>query len=171
MEKLKRKKLWLTAGIPGLGKSTWIQNHKDKFAGSVEVISRDQIRFSMLKEGEDYFAHEKSVWTKYVNEALRSLKYNENTILDATHLNEASRAKILRALGNSLKNTEVNIILFKGSVNTAIERNSKREGLSYVPESAIRRMNSQVSTPSRDEGFDNIYIINVDKNDEIIKKE
>ena len=171
MEKLKKRKLWLTAGIPGLGKSTWIQKHKNFFPGKVRVISRDEIRFSLLKEGEDYFSHEKEVWWEYVNKTKAALELSDNVILDATHLNEASRAKILRALGSSLKDVEVNIILFKGSVNTAIKRNNLREGLSYVPESAIRRMSYQVTTPSRNEGFDNIYIVNVDKNDEIIKKE
>ena len=124
----------------------------------------------MLKEGEDYFSHEKEVWREYVNKTKEALDSSDNIILDATHLNENSRAKILRALGKSLKDVEVNVILFKGSVNTAIKRNSLREGLSFVPEFAIRKMSHQVTTPSRDEGFDNIYIINVDENDEIIKK-
>lgn len=158
-------------GIPGIGKSTWIKNHKMKFPGKTQIVSRDSIRFSLLKEGEDYFAHENKVWKLYVDQAKFSIDINDNTILDATHLNEASRSKILLALGDYLKKVdEVNIIYFVGSIHTALKRNCKREGLGLVPVSTIRRMKTQITDPSYKEGFDRIFYVNVDKNDEIIEK-
>ena len=48
-------RLIMMCGIPGSGKSTWIQNCKGFIGNDVVVVSRDAIRFSMLKEGEDYF--------------------------------------------------------------------------------------------------------------------
>lgn len=165
------KKLWLLVGTPGIGKSTWIENHKDFFPGSVNIISRDKIRFSMLKEGEDYFSHETAVWNKFVKDSANAILSVDNTVIDATHLNEASRAKILRALESSLKDVEINAIYFKGSVKTAIARNEKREGLAYVPISAIRRMAASVTEPYFEEGFKKIYIIDVDNKDKITIKE
>ena len=91
------KTLWLMCGIPGSGKSTWIREHEKYFEPSYKVISRDEIRFSMLGENDDYFSKEKEVWDEYVKQAKDSLSKNDDTILDATHLNEASRTKILRA--------------------------------------------------------------------------
>ena len=137
-------------GIPGLGKSTWLQNHKDKFVGSVGIVSRDQIRFSMLEDGDDYFSKEKSVWAKYVNDAIASLKLNENTVLDATHLNSASRQKILSALSAYLRHIEINIIYFEGTLGLALDRNENRkdQGLAYVPRSIIKRMAAQTEPPS-----------------------
>ena len=46
-------------GPAGSGKSTWlIKQMKSK---TDVCISRDNIRFGLLKEGEDYFAHEDRV--------------------------------------------------------------------------------------------------------------
>ena len=53
---------------------------------------------------------------------------------------------------------EINVIVINVDLGTALERNEMREGRSHVPESAIIRMNSQMTLPTLDEGFDHIYI-------------
>ena len=60
-------KLWVMCGVPGTGKSTWIKNNLSKFEGEVEVISRDEIRFSMVSEGEEYFSKEDEVFKEFIN--------------------------------------------------------------------------------------------------------
>ena len=174
MEKLKKSKLYLLGGIPGLGKSTWIKNHEQFFEGTVKVISRDQIRFSLLKDGDEYFSKEGEVWVEYVNQTIKSLKENDNTILDATHLNISSRNKILRALGKNLKDVEVVVIFFTGKLELALERNAQRTGRAFVPETTIRNMYDSVYLPSYtlEPYIDNIYIVNANNNEIInIKKE
>jgi predicted kinase len=42
--------LYLMCGIPGSGKSTWIKQNKIE---SDAVISRDVVRFSLVKEHEE----------------------------------------------------------------------------------------------------------------------
>lgn len=171
MEKLKKSKLYLLGGIPGLGKSTWIKNHEQFFEGTVKVISRDQIRFSLLKDGDEYFSKEGEVWTEYVNQAIKSLKENDNTILDATHLNFNSRNKIIRALGKNLKDIDVNIIFFIGDLALALKRNAQRTGRALVPESTIINMYHSIDLPSYElePYLDNLYIVNMNNiNDQII---
>lgn len=168
-----RTRLWLLAGIPGSGKSTWIRNHKNFFAEDNAIISRDQIRFALLGENDDYFSKENEVWQQYVEKTIASLKSNTDTILDATHLNEGSRGKILRALGHYIDGVEINAIVINTSLQKAIEQNNMREGRAFVPETAIRNMFSNFSMPTFKEGFDNIYIYkqNKDKNIyEILRK-
>jgi len=158
MDKLRKHRLWLMCGIPGSGKSTWIKTHKHYFSENMAIISRDAIRFALLGEKDAYFSKEKEVWAEYINQSINSLENNTDTILDATHINESSRGKILRALGEHLKDVEINAILINTDVKTAIERNNLREGLALVPETAIKNMYSQLTFPTLEEGFDHIYI-------------
>lgn len=158
---MKKKKLYILIGCPGLGKSTWIKNHLHTFDGSTSVISRDNIRFLLTPENEEYFSREKDVFKKYIEDIKDGLEYCDNTIADATHLNEASRSKLLRALGQSLRNVEVNAIVIRGSLETALSQNENRIGTrAYVPQIVIRRMFNQFTMPTFEEGFDKIYVYN-----------
>ena len=149
-------------GIPGSGKSTWIQNHKNFFGDNFIVISRDAIRFSILKEDDEYFSKEDEVWKEYVNQINSALEKYDNIILDATHLNEKSRSKVLRAI-NLTKDIEVNSIMINTSLNKSLEQNEQRTGRERVPRGQVRRMFFQTTKPSLDEGFDQIYIYNPEK--------
>lgn len=154
-----KKRLWIMVGIPASGKSTFIATHDNFFNERKAVISRDNIRFSMIKEKDSYFSREKEVFNEFIRQIKISLEENFDTIVDATHINAGSRSKLLRALDNSLKNIEINAIVIRTPLDIALERNSKREGLSLVPESAIRDMYSHFTIPTIDEGFDNIWIV------------
>ena len=46
-------------GPAGSGKTTWIREHATP--GVSAHISRDRIRFSMVKEDEEYFANKESI--------------------------------------------------------------------------------------------------------------
>ena len=47
---MKKKNLIVMCGVPGAGKDTWIENNIYKINGTVNVISRDKIRFSLLED-------------------------------------------------------------------------------------------------------------------------
>lgn len=156
---MKQKRLWLTSGVPGSGKSTWVKNKLMRDGGI--WISRDEIRFSLLEDNEDYFAHEDQViklFHKYINAALKNDTIGD-VFADATHLSPKARAEVLRAL-NLDSDIEVNCIFFDVPVDVAIKRNEQREGLARVPRSVIRRMNIQKSIPTIEEGFNKIVIVN-----------
>ena len=157
-EELKKSKLWILVGMPGSGKSYWVANHKDYFPGSCVSVSRDTIRFILVKEDEPYFSKEKKVFEKFVENIKVGLCYYDNTIADATHINPSSRGKLLRALGDSLKDVEINAIVIDTCLAKCLEQNAMREGRKLVPETAIRNMFSNFSMPTLEEGFDNIYI-------------
>lgn len=153
-----KKKLYLMAGAPGSGKSHWINTHLNSFTGTTKKVSRDTIRFSVLEEGDEYFSKEHIVYTTFVDEIKDGLLHYDNTIADATHLNPASRRKLLRSLGEDLKDVEVNIIIIDTPVAVCLNQNDQREGLSKVPHSVVRRMFYSFVMPTLDEGFDNIII-------------
>ena len=155
---MEKYKLYLLMGCPGSGKSTYL-NDRIKNSDGV-VISRDIIRFSLVSEDEEYFSRENEVYELFVKGIANALKFNKEVYADATHLNERSRAKLLRALGKNLKGVEVNVIYVRVPVEVAIQRNENRIGTrAYVPRSVIRRMYSQTTMPIKEEGFEHIYIV------------
>lgn len=161
-------------GIPGSGKSTWIKNHLNWFSDSRVIVSRDEIRFAILEEAyvhisnltsREYFSREKQVWKVFINTICHSLSTHVDTIVDATHINEASRAKLLNGIEaqyGSLKDIEINVICINTGFDTSLVRNNQREGIQKVPESALRNMYESFEAPSLSEGFDNIYIYTSD---------
>lgn len=153
-------KLILMVGIPASGKSTYIQNHitpKDK------VISRDNIRFDMVSENFSYFSKEKEVFNEYVRQAqdaIESKKY-ERIYLDATHLNEKSRNKILNKL--NLKGVSLEAIYFDLPIKIVVERNNKRIGRYRVPDKVMQQMADHLTCPSADKKYKYKKVVVINK--------
>lgn len=150
--------LYISCGTPGSGKSTFLNEMK---SDNEIVISRDNIRFSLLKPGEDYFAHEKEVYTKFLNEIVRNIRNKVNVYADATHLNEKSRFILLSQLKRrGCYPSEINAIYFNVPLNTCLERNEYRKGTAaYVPPDKLREMFSAFTPPHAYEGFTNIWSV------------
>ena len=160
MDKLK-KTLIVMIGVPGSGKSTWIQKHIDSFEGKASWVSRDAIRFSLLKPEDDYFAHEDEVYEKFIHQIKIDLKRKDiNTVIaDATHITVGSRKKLFKSLDTSLKDVKVIAMVIKADFDTIVRQNNMREGRAKVPMSVLRRMNCCFMMPFLDEEpFDEIWI-------------
>ncbi len=152
--------LYIMAGCPGSGKSTFLKNKINK--DDSVIVSRDEIRFSILKPYEQYFAHEKEVleifWTK-INEALAA---NKTVFADQTSLTPKSRKWLLDHVSGY---DHVNLIWIDEDLDTCLERNEMRRGTkAYVPRDTVYRMYSQFTIPSLDEGFYRIYRYNSKEN-------
>lgn len=128
------------SGIMGSGKTEYIKNCR-KYSDNIRetaTVSRDEIRFCLLQEGEDYFAYEKEVFNKFVEQTQQYLNNEKiSTIFaDATFLTDKSRNKFL----NRLKITdaiEIKLIIMDTSLHTCLKRNTHRYGRAKVPETAI----------------------------------
>lgn len=156
------KELVLMMGVPGSGKSTYARNtlkHGDIY------VSRDEIRYSMLTDEDDYFAKENEViktFIQYIDEALIDTQYQGKVYADATHLSPKSRAQVLNQLKNKNK---VSVIYLDIPLNVILKRNAQREGRALVPENVVRRMYNSIILPTRVEGIEKLIII--DENQEV----
>lgn len=166
-------KLLLLCGIPGSGKSTWVSKFISE--NDAVVVSRDSIRFALLREGEDYFAREKEVtecFYKMIYEFLESGQY-DYVIADATHNTPRARADALHGIGAHLiEGVEIIPVYFNVPVEVCKSRNSLREGRARVPDEVIERMGRQRIKPKRrSERFWYSYVWEVNENGEIANVE
>ena len=151
---MEKKNLWIMVGYPGSGK-TYFAKHNLMIGPGWRYISRDEIRFSLLKDGEKYFSHEKEVYNNFISK-IRSALNEEgifNVIADATHLNQNSRQKLLHNIKNIYKNFDnLNLIpvVIICDIPTAIKRNEKRSGYERVDSNVIKKMASQLTDPKDD---------------------
>ena len=153
-------KLYILCGPSGSGKTTWAEKFMYENE-DIRYVSRDDIRYSILKEGEDYFAHEKEVFKKFVGTITETLIDGFDVIADATHLNEFSRRKLTQAIDMRFTDYEIVYVVFSTSLETCLERNSNRVGRKNVPETVIRNMFRDAKEPSYDEDERVIDIIEV----------
>lgn len=152
--------LYLMCGVPGAGKSTFLKN-KIKKNNSV-IISRDAIRFSIVKLNEEYFSHEDEVVKIFWEQINKALAENKDVFVDQTSLTSRSRKWLLQHVTGY---EHANIIWIDEDLETCLKRNEERRGTrSYVPESSIRRMYNQFVKPSLDEGFTCIFRYNSKEN-------
>ena len=155
---MRLKKVFLMSGPPASGKSSWIRKN---LTPGCEWISRDNVRFAIISDDEDYFSHEDEVFDTFINYINQTLENPDiHTIfIDATHLNRKSRNKTLSRV--SRKNIEeLNCVCFTTPKEVCHTRNNLREGRAKVPATAIDNMFRAYSLPTKDEGFTHIYDVN-----------
>lgn len=150
------KVLLLMCGPAGAGKTTWVKRTMMTKVNAFPVyhISRDEIRFSMVSEDEEYFAREDSVFKEFIRQIQEHLDSDESCyiIADATHLTERARNKTLDAL-DFPKGIKIIPVMINPGIDKCLERNEQREGRARVPRSALRRMYFSFEEPTMQEKY------------------
>ena len=144
--------LIVMVGVPGSGKDYQIENSELLYAdGEVkrEVVSRDLVRYEIVKESEEYFSHEKDVFEQYILQISNALKKNRVVIANATQANYGSRKKLLHAIDEKF-GRDYNIVMYCiiCDYETADRRNKQREGRAVVPEKAMMEMFNNFTVPN-----------------------
>ena len=131
-------RLFIMCGLPASGKSTFAQQFIKN--NDIRYVSRDEIRFSIIKKDEEYFSHEKEVFKKFAGTIAQTLVDGFDVIADATHLNRISRDKLIRAIDQYTTEYTITYIVLETSLETCMERNALREGRARVPDSVMKNM-------------------------------
>ena len=130
----------------------------------VDKTEEKVVPTSSLKEDKSVQS-EKEVFRSFINAIIYSLNNYEHTIVDATHLNENSRRKLINSIGSeNLKETSINVICLKASLDFCLKNNEKRTGLAYVPPASVEKLwHSFVIPKLEDEEYiDKLYIYQID---------
>lgn len=147
-------KMYLMIGAPGCGKSYYIQQHLRP--GEV-VISRDKIRYGMLKDGDEYFSKEKAVYNEFIKQIEAAIAANATFYVDQTSLNRAARNKLFSRL--KYKPNKIIAVHIDTPLDRILAQNAQRTGRALVPESAVINMYNAIEEPKKEEGFDEIWKI------------
>ena len=143
-------KMIMMVGCPGSGKSTFAKTMIENNENMV-IVSRDEIRYSIVKEDEPYFAREDDVIAEYYYTIAKNLDEGKTVIADATQLNPKGRKKVFTNVKFLAKEPfTVETILFNVPIETCIKRNDFRSGRRRVPHSVIKRMYMQMVAPDLD---------------------
>lgn len=137
-------------GAQGSGKSTF---YKDKFFNTHMRISLDLLN---TRNKENIFIES-------------CIKIHQKFVIDNTNPSIDDRKKYF----DKLKDTKYQIIAyyFESDIKSCLERNSKRTGKEKIPEIGILSTYKKIQVPSYDEGFNEIYYVSINANNDFEIKE
>ena len=139
-------RLFIMCGLPASGKSTFARQFiRDN---DIRYVSRDEIRFSMVKENEEYFSREKEVFKKFAGTIAQTLVDGFDVIADATHLNPPSRNKLINAIDAITRDYTITYVFIDTSLEVCLARNAERTGRAKVPEETLKQMWDAVVRPT-----------------------
>lgn len=149
---------YILVGVPGSGKSTWVEKHKTP--GTI-ICSTDNYIESYAKEVNktysDVFAEYIAVATsRMLDDLVYAKEYDFNVIWDQSNVSVKTRAKKIKMLPQYKK---IAVVFSIPEKEEHIRRLESRPGkdISYH---AVARMIKQFVVPTIEEGFDEIIFTN-----------
>lgn len=137
-------RLVILCGIPGSGKSTYAKELL-KLHPEWKYVSRDEVRYEFVSDQEHYFDRETDVYKEFCNRISMHLINGNTVIADATHISKASRIKLMNSL--DIQPDEVIVVVLNTPFQICKERNSKRVGITRVPDDSMFRMKNKFKSP------------------------
>ena len=139
----------MLVGLPGSGKSTYLQNM------GATGLSSDAIRKLLADDETDQTIHDRVFQTlRYLLRHRLALR-RPVTYIDATNLTPEERRPYI-GIGKSY-GCEVEAVFFEAPLEICRERNARRDRV--VPSEVLAKMAEKLVAPSVAEGFDRVTVI------------
>jgi predicted kinase len=144
-----RPRIVVLVGLPGSGKSTWVERQ------GVAVLSSDAVRHLLADDVTNQTIHQRVFLTLRYLLGHRLALGRPVSYVDATNLTEADRRpyiELARVYGCTAE-----AVFFDVPVEVCRERNRRRARV--VPEEALEQMTRKLTPPRLEEGFEKITVI------------
>lgn len=152
--------VWILVGVPGSGKSTWIQNN---FYGQKRIVvaSTDKYVERFARERGTTYSE---VFNQVMPDALklmlqdvqRAVNKNSNLVWDQTSTTKFSRLKKLRMIPSHYEKVAV---VFPTPDSHELQRRLNNRPGKIIPPEVLSEMQENFVMPSLDEGFDRIIVV------------
>ena len=142
-------KIVLTVGLPGSGKSTYLERLK------VNAISSDEIRRLIIDDPHNQTVHARVFAAMRYLIRQRISVGRKVTYVDATHLRRWERRPYIQLARRH--GCKLEVWFFDTPLEVCIQRNDGRER--PVPDGVIRKLAEKLEPPVRAEGFDRVVVI------------
>lgn len=139
----------MLVGLPGSGKSTYAENHKNS---NCVHISSDNIREQLYGDA-NIQENSNQVFYLMKQQAIEALQLGQDVIYDATNISRKFRVETLKSLPSyAIKKC----VIVWADIDTCLTQNNSRDRT--VPKAVIDRMLRSFQAPFYDEGWHNIEI-------------
>lgn len=155
--------VWMLIGVPGSGKSTWIDSHSWDFDNTVVISTDNIIDQRAAAQGRTY----SDVFNQEIKTATAEMEMNlkkafaskKNIIWDQTNLTPKTRKNKLDKIPRDYKKIAV---FFRTPAEQELQRRLTKRATDvgkHIPRNIVLGMISQLTAPTYDEGFDEIVTV------------
>lgn len=163
---MSEKYLYVMTGLPGSGKDTWIKKH----SGNPEAVNPDFVPDNIAVCCPDHIAFdEQGIYRPEFSQRAWSESYAKlldccngevpSIYFSATLLRPENRTPLV-AIGRYNGYTVTGVFI-NTPVERALQRNRERQGRDAVPDDVILRMALKLMPPTKEEGFDEVWEVNL----------
>jgi len=158
---MNKNKIYVLVGLPGIGKSTWLNEFLNENPNFTVASSDNYIEEKCKQDGitydEGFSKYIKEADKNYKKDLITLLENGQDIIVDRTNLSDKSRAKILNRVPEGYTKT---IVMFDISEEEHNKRLNERSGKT-LPDKVLQSMKDNYVEPSFNEKIDAIITVDI----------